>query len=330
MRLLPALAATAVLTFVAAPALAAPLPTEHVSDFQFYVLGNMNLNGNNISQRAAVGGNATFTGTSIAGSTASDPSSLVVGGSLTYNNGGSIAGGALVGGTSNAPSYLNVSAGQTSLPVDFTAENLRLKNLSTTLGATAATGTAESKWGGLFLTGANSDLNVFTISASLLSQTSWFSVNIAQGSQVLINVTGDTVNLSGGLNFYTSSNILWNFYQATSITAGGVSLGGTVLAPYANFQGNGGSIAGDLVVGNFNGAISVGGPGYAGNLLDAPAVVTPPPPVLAGPLPGSDAGPGGVVAVPEPGTWALLILGFGAIGAMLRRRRGHGALATRA
>ena len=30
---------------------------------------------------------------------------------------------------------------------------------------------------------------------------------------------------------------------------------------------------------------------------------------------------GNVVAVPEPGTWALMILGFGGAGAMLRRRR---------
>ena len=30
---------------------------------------------------------------------------------------------------------------------------------------------------------------------------------------------------------------------------------------------------------------------------------------------------GGVAAVPEPGTWALMLLGFGAIGAAMRRRR---------
>ena len=34
-----------------------------------------------------------------------------------------------------------------------------------------------------------------------------------------------------------------------------------------------------------------------------------------------------VVIVPEPATWALLILGFGGVGAMLRRRRGSLAIA---
>ncbi|WP_337185219.1 PEPxxWA-CTERM sorting domain-containing protein [Phenylobacterium sp.] len=31
--------------------------------------------------------------------------------------------------------------------------------------------------------------------------------------------------------------------------------------------------------------------------------------------------PGGVGAIPEPGAWAMMILGFGAVGALLRRRR---------
>jgi hypothetical protein len=36
---------------------------------------------------------------------------------------------------------------------------------------------------------------------------------------------------------------------------------------------------------------------------------------------GGDCGGGGGNEIPEPGTWALMILGFGSVGAMMRRRR---------
>jgi len=296
--------AAAISLAAAAPAGAAEL----VTDFQLYVLGDLTMNGDQIKQRAAVGGNATFKGTSISGAGSSYGSSLVVGGDLSYVNGGSIVGGAQVGGASHVPSYMPVSAGLASLPVDFNAENLRLKNLSAALATWAATGVTELKWGSnLYLTGAGSGLNVFTIDAATLAQASVIKANVAPGSQVLINVTGDVVNLKGGLTFDDPSSVLWNFAGANQITAGGLSLGGSVLAPNATFFGNYGSISGDLVVGAFNGSISLKGNGYGGDLL------TPPP----APLPGA-----GVVAVPEPGVWALMILGFGAVGAMLRRRRG--------
>jgi hypothetical protein len=50
-----------------------------------------------------------------------------------------------------------------------------------------------------------------------------------------------------------------------------------------------------------------------------PPPVTPPPPPLAPvPLTRTLATP---AAIPEPATWAMLVLGLGAAGAMLRRDR---------
>ena len=43
---------------------------------------------------------------------------------------------------------------------------------------------------------------------------------------------------------------------------------------------------------------------------------------------GSDAVRGGNNGVPEPGTWALMLVGFGGLGAVLRRRRGQVAHTT--
>jgi PEP-CTERM motif-containing protein len=37
--------------------------------------------------------------------------------------------------------------------------------------------------------------------------------------------------------------------------------------------------------------------------------------------PGCDNTPGG--DIPEPATWAMMIMGFGGVGALMRRRRGH-------
>jgi hypothetical protein len=43
---------------------------------------------------------------------------------------------------------------------------------------------------------------------------------------------------------------------------------------------------------------------------------------------GAAIGGIGISAVPEPATWAMLLLGFGGIGMMMRRRRDQGALAV--
>jgi hypothetical protein len=64
-----------------------------------------------------------------------------------------------------------------------------------------------------------------------------------------------------------------------------------------------------------------------------PPIITPPPPPPGGtpPIdtpPGPPGPPGGPPGVPEPATWAMLILGFGAIGATLRVQRRQRSTAT--
>lgn len=308
MRNLAALAAAAAMTAIAAPAFA-----EGVADFQVYSLGDFTLNGNNISHRIAVGGDASFTGTSISGKTGANPASLVVGGDLTHSGGWVDQG--IAGGTVNAPGYMMLTGGQT-LPIDFAAENLRLKNLSTALAGFDTTGTAARQWSTMVFDGLNAASNVFTVSAADLAAVTGISfTNIASGSSILINVTGASATLGGGFSTPTN-NVLWNFADATSLTAGGIGWGGSVLAPNAAFQGNSGSISGKLVVGSFNGAMSFGDGAYGGNYFSyAPPVVTPP---TTGPVSG---------AIPEPGVWIMMILGFGGAGAMFRRRRALGVAA---
>jgi hypothetical protein len=66
---------------------------------------------------------------------------------------------------------------------------------------------------------------------------------------------------------------------------------------------------------------------------DEPTVTQPPPPVgvepnvTQPPPPGDDEPPPMPPIVPEPGTWATMLLGFGLTGLMIRRRRRKTALA---
>jgi hypothetical protein len=91
-------------------------------------------------------------------------------------------------------------------------------------------------------------------------------------------------------------------------------------------RGEGGGVGGGFGGGRFGGG-GFGGGGRGGAVAGDDAagpspftdiVVSQP---LIGPSVQEVATP--VVALPEPGTWALMILGFGGAGAMLRRRRAY-------
>jgi choice-of-anchor A domain-containing protein len=142
---------------------------------------------------------------------------------------------------------------------------------------------------------------------SLFNQNSNWSLFAGAAETVIINVSGFNIVNAGGVNLNNgfgahaggtnlgASNILWNFYEATSIDFGSMRMNGSVLAPYANVT----------MKNDFDGALaakSYSGSGQVHNFL----FDWTPPPVKT--------------EVPESSTLMLLLMGLGLISlARLRR-----------
>ena len=109
-----------------------------------------------------------------------------------------------------------------------------------------------------------------------------------------INGTNDTMNnFQITLSGVDDNHVLYNFYQATTLVDGNVSIEGSLLAPYAAVSGGSDHINGTRVANSLTGGMEQHAFTFQGN-----------PPS----------------ATPEPGTWVTFAAGFGLIGlARLRR-----------
>jgi choice-of-anchor A domain-containing protein len=136
----------------------------------------------------------------------------------------------------------------------------------------------ENQWNqkALMLNGTDANLNVFYLSGALLGQIGGveadysdgggtFNFNVPIGSSVIINVDGVDVDFGHPGNFgfvcngqdcaaNAATNILFNFYQATTLQTQTVF--GSILAPLADITFTNGYIAGSVI------ANSIGGPAY--------------------------------------------------------------------
>lgn len=174
-------------------------------------------------------------------------------------------------------------------------------DLSASYAGMASTGTATTapyQPGNMTLTGSTSGINVFTIDGNDWSQL--YSLTFAGlGEGAIINISGTNLGNYVGFNYggLAAENVLFNFYEANSLSFGGMTFNGSVLAPDAFVTIQGGSVAGSVIADSFHseGAM-IGGAAFGGLLTNATA------------------------AIPEPATWAMMILGFGAVGFALRRR----------
>jgi choice-of-anchor A domain-containing protein/uncharacterized repeat protein (TIGR01451 family) len=139
-----------------------------------------------------------------------------------------------------------------SNPVDFGAAFAHLRATSTTWAAAAPTGTAALGVAGgntvLVLTGNDPTLNVFNLTQAQLASGSGIGYDVPAGSNVLVNVAGTAVAITGqvwikqGGGFQQANDtvmeswpgIIWNFPAATTVTMNvGSAWGGSILAPNA-------------------------------------------------------------------------------------------------
>lgn len=203
---------------------------------------------------------------------------------------------------------------QAELQTQAAAYDTQLDDLSgylSGLDATAFMTTSGQK--AVFDAGVGSGLAVFAIADIETALRTLSEIQFAFPTSydtVIVNVGGEKITLPGSINFNgpsgLGSKVIWNFYEAESINFNAKGWYGSVLAPQADLKGfnfiDGTVVANDIQGGairnsRYAGALSLAAPSPLQNIADA-------------------------VAVPEPTTWALMILGFGAVGAMLRRRRG--------
>jgi hypothetical protein len=120
----------------------------------------------------------------------------------------------------------------------------------------------------------------------------------------VFNVSGSAIDFKGneeGNITGTAGDVIWNFFQATTVDLE-TQIGGQILAPDAAVT-NGNQIDGSLVAKSWNGNGELHSNLFTG--------ISP-------------------FAVPEPGTWALMTVGIGAVGASLRLRRGKTSAAETA
>jgi choice-of-anchor A domain-containing protein len=298
-----------------------------VFDYNLFVIGDFNGYNSDVEGRVAVKGNATVNGYAV-GQKASAGDNLVVGGNLTVGtSGGSTSGKVVVGGTVTTPSWGGyssggISSGVTTLPVDFAAEITRLTWLTSELKTYSTNGTIEQKWGQMFFTGTDPVLNVFNVTAAQMASSNTFHINVASGSQVLFNVSGASASMQNAgfdLQGVDSSKILYNFYEATALSFSSIGVLGSVLATNAAYNGSWGNVNGQMIVSSFNAPTQINSSPYSGTLLSlSQPVALPADPVSGG---NDNAGTPPIGPVPEISTWAQMILGFGALGWILRRSR---------
>lgn len=291
---------------LAAVALAVPASAVTVLDYSLIALGDYtDAGGSKIGGAVAVAGNAQINASAIGtrlGSDRDKSNVVIAGGNIRYDNATLAHGNVVYGGSNGSGRYTQATTRGGSFvqgqPLDFKGIAAGLNSLSVYYGGLAASGSFSSRYGAGTLSGAkNAGTDVFNLTTDQLSGIYSLSLVGSKGSKAIINVSGASYGSYLGFDRgnYAVSDVTFNFIDAQKLSLGNNDFAASVLAPRATLTQSGGTIRGSVAVGNFYGA---------GTRIDGD---------------GAFAISDGAI-VPEPQTWAMMIVGFAMVGAALRRR----------
>lgn len=236
------------------------------SDLNLIVGGNFTMSANTVNGSAFVGGNAHWNTPTISGNLAVNGTAATSGGTIngnvTYGTSANL-GSTTIGGT--------VSQGTTSSPIDFAAAATELQTKSLSWSALSANGSANRSYSTLNLVGTDAAFNVINVTETQFSGISTFNLTAPTGSTVLVNIAGTSDAWHGGLSLsgVNANHVIYNFYQATSLSLSGIGVEGSVLAPLASVSASG-QLNGTLVAGSLSGSIELHDKLFQGDVQAVP------------------------------------------------------------
>ncbi|MFM2269155.1 MAG: hypothetical protein RL757_2596 [Bacteroidota bacterium] len=233
------------------------------NQFNLVVFDAVTINpGADVQGKALFGSNVTLTtygfGTTY---TSGQGDVLLVNGNLSFSNGtvnwGNAKATGSISGTFSTPN--GTKTAYTTLPVSFATVKSELETRSTywgTLGNQNGTVTVQP-WGAIDLNCQNSSGQVrFNITAANINACNGLNIlNGNNAASILINVSGTSMTFTNfGINTYPSpTKIVWNLYQATSVTVNGFGIKGSMIAPFAAMSFSNSHIDGTLAVKGLSG-----------------------------------------------------------------------------
>ena len=309
-RTLPLISAALFAFSFSASAQATVVDLGVANGYSAFIFGNIGSSGSSgftsVGGSIAAGGNIYLDNYNVGTNKkpGSATNAIVAGGDL--NTGWGTIGGSSVYGVSNpnatltAPQWFprdNISKGNAST-LDFAAAQQQLTTLSGDVAKLQSNGTVLSQSGGYKLVGdINADVNIFNIDASNLHNLTLDVSSLKSTASIIINGTATDITMSGGFDNFGSfaDRTLFNFANATTTSLTNAGVNGSILAPNSAFSGSG-SLNGTLIANSVSsinyGHVSMNGAGF--NTVN-------------------------VSAVPEPGTYAMLLAGLGLLAFMRRR-----------